>query len=248
MLNSLIQPFLKKNKCFILAYDQGSNKNPDVFKFQSQNPTYIFELAKNIKATGIILNKGIAEIYSKSNYKTPLIIKLDSKSETTQQPILTCSVKYAKKLNAKAIGYTVHFGSKYESEQLEIFSELAEEAHELNMAAILWTYIVDDSWNHVQNISALSFALRQAYELGADLVKIPTIENISDIQKLNTLVPNLPIAIRGGDIMENNAFLEWTKKTIDNGASGLIVGRNIWQKENPTEIGNKIHSIVFKKN
>jgi len=137
MINKLISPFFKHNKCFIVAYDHGSNKNPDIFKYQSQNPKYIFELAKNIQATGIILNKGIAEIYSKLNYTIPLIIKLDAKPETTQKPNLICSVKYAKKLNAKAIGYTIYFGSSYEAEQIKIFSEIVEEAHLLNMGVIL---------------------------------------------------------------------------------------------------------------
>jgi fructose-bisphosphate aldolase, class I len=137
MLKNLIQPFLKKDKCFVLAYDHGSNKNPEIFKFNSANPTYIFELAKNINATGIVLNKGIAEIYSKTSYKTPLIIKLDTKSESTNKPVLICSVEYAKQLGAKAIGYTIYFGSEFESEQIKEFSELVEKAHSLNMAAIL---------------------------------------------------------------------------------------------------------------
>jgi class I fructose-bisphosphate aldolase len=137
MISKLIKPFLKNEKCFILAYDQGSCKNPSIFKFQSKNPKYIFELAKNISATGIVLNKGIAEIYSQTNYKTPLIIKLDTKSESTNKPTLICSVEYAKKLGAKAIGYTIYFGSEYESEQIKIFAELAEKAHSLNMGVIL---------------------------------------------------------------------------------------------------------------
>jgi fructose-bisphosphate aldolase, class I len=137
MIKKLILPFLKNEKCLILAYDHGLGKNHEVFKFQSKNPKYIFELAKNIQATGIILNKGIAEIYCQSNYKTPLIIKLNSKSEKTNEPILTCSVKYAHKLGAKAVGYTIYFGSEYESEQIEVASNLIEEAHNLNMAIII---------------------------------------------------------------------------------------------------------------
>jgi len=143
MIKKYIDPFFKNNKCFILAYDHGSNKNTAIFKNESSNPKYIFELAKNINATGIILNKGLAEIYRENKYTTPLIIKLDAKSENTQKPILICSVNYAQKLGAKAIGYTIYFGSEYESEQLKIFSELAEQAHQSNMGVILWAYIVN---------------------------------------------------------------------------------------------------------
>ena len=248
MINKLISPFFKHNKCFIVAYDHGSNKNPDIFKYQSQNPKYIFELAKNIQATGIILNKGIAEIYSKLNYTIPLIIKLDAKPETTQKPNLICSVKYAKKLNAKAIGYTIYFGSSYEAEQIKIFSEIVEEAHLLNMGVILWAYTVDTNWKHISDINKLSFAIRQAYELGADLIKISLLENLSKLNFLKSLVPNLPIAIRGGEIIDNDKLFDQTKELIKQNADGLIIGRNLWQKENAIEIGKTLNSIIFKTN
>jgi len=244
MINKLISPFFKNNKAFIVAYDHGANKNPDVFKYQSQNPKYIFELAKNIQATGIILNKGVAEMYNQS---IPLIIKLDAKSENTQKPILTCSVDYAKKLGAKAIGYTINFGSEYESEQIKIFSELVEKAHSLNMGVIVWVYTVDSSWHTIFDFKKLCFALRQVYEIGADLAKISLLEE--DMKKfglIKTVVPNLPIAIRGGEELDDedliNKINNLTKQNID----GLIIGRNLWQKEHATEIGKKIHSIIFK--
>lgn len=248
MIKKLILPFLKNEKCLVLAYDHGLGKNPEVFKFQSKNPKYIFELAKNIQATGIILNKGIAEIYSQSNYKTPLIVKLNSKSEKTNEPILTCSVKYAHKLGAKAVGYTIYFGSEYESEQIEIASNIIEEAHSLNMAVIIWTYIVNSSWEYIQDFNYLSFALRQVYEIGADMVKMPAIENLSALQKLNEIVPNLPIAIRGGNSINNENLLNWANNVMKNKGNGIIIGRNIWQKENAVEIGKKLHNIIFNKN
>lgn len=248
MIKKLILPFLKNEKCLVLAYDHGLGKSPEVFKFQSKNPKYIFELAKNIQATGIILNKGIAEIYSQSNYKTPLIVKLNSKSEKTNEPILTCSVKYAHKLGAKAVGYTIYFGSEYESEQIEIASNIIEEAHNLNMAVIIWTYIVNSSWEYIQDFNYLSFALRQVYEIGADMVKMPAIENLSDLQKLNEIVPNLPIAIRGGNSINNENLLDWANNVVKNKGNGIIIGRNIWQKENAVEIGKKLHNIIFNKN
>ncbi len=245
MINQFIQPFLKHNHCFILAYDHGSNKPPEIFKYQSQNPLYIFELAKNIQATGIVLNKGIAEIYSQSNYKTPLIVKLDTKLESTNQPILTCSVEYAKKLGAKAIGYTIYFGSEYESEQIKIFAELVEKAHSLNMATILWSYVVFPSWEINDNIEKQMFAFRQSYELGADLIKINSPKGSLDLSIIHSLIPNLPIAMRGGEVIDDLSLINWVKDSLKRGVDGFIIGRNLWQKENATEIGKEIHKIIF---
>ncbi|MDD3808211.1 MAG: hypothetical protein PHG49_01445 [Candidatus Pacebacteria bacterium] len=40
------------------------------------------------------------------------------------------------------------------------------------------------------------------------MVKMPAIENLSDLQKLNEIVPNLPIAIRGGNSINNENLLD----------------------------------------
>lgn len=245
MINKFIQPFLKNNKCFILAYDHGSSKSPDIFKYQSSNPIYIFELAKNIQATGIVLNKGIAEIYSQHNYKTPLIVKLDTKSNINSQPIITCSPEYAKKLGAKAIGYTIYFGSIYENEQIKIFADLVEKAHALNMAAILWAYCVQPDWKVDENIENLTLAFRKSYELGADLIKINNPKGSLDLSKLHSLMPNLPIAMRGGEVTDDPVLINWIKDSLKKGVDGFIIGRNLWQKENATEIGKEIHKIIF---
>jgi len=247
MLTKLIAPFLKNNKCLIVAYDHGSNKNPEIFKNQSTNPTYIFELAKNINATGLILNKGIAEIYSQTTYKTPLIIKLDTKSDNTNIPTLTCSVEYAKKLGAKAIGYTIYFGSEYEAQQIKIFSELVEKAHSLNLGVILWSYVVLPSWQIDNDIENLLFAYRQSYELGADLIKIHNPSNSINLKQLHSIIPNLPIAMRGGEPTDSEDLITWIKESLNKGVDGFIIGRNLWQKENATEIGKEIHKIIFGK-
>ncbi len=247
MLRKLIQPFLKNEKCLIVAYDYGSNKNPEIFKYQSSNPTYIFELAKNINATGLVLNKGIAEIYSQTNYKTPLIIKLDIESENTNIPILICSVEYAKKLGAKGIGYTIYFGSEFETQQIKEFSVLVEQAHSLNMAVILWAYVVLPSWKVDNEPNNLIFAFRQAYELGADLVKIHNPNGSVDISFLHSIIPNMPISMREGEPTDSSNLLTWVKDSINKGIDGFIIGHNLWQKENATELGKEIHKITFGK-
>ncbi len=246
MINKFVQPLIKNNKCFILAYDHGSNKPPEIFKQHSQNPLYIFELAKSIQATGIVLNKGIAEIYAQHNYKTPLIVKLDTKPDNTNTPVVTCSVEYAKKLGAKAIGYTIYFGSEYESEQIKIFSELAEKAHSLNMAVILWSYVVTPAWKTDDNVENLMFAFRQSYELGADLIKINNPSGSIDLAKLHALTPNLLVAMRGGEPTDSPDLITWVTESLNKGIDGFIIGRNLWQKENATDVGREIHKIIFK--
>ncbi|MFQ3319579.1 MAG: class I fructose-bisphosphate aldolase, partial [Natronomonas sp.] len=37
------------------------------------------------------------------------------------------------------------------------------------------------------------------------------------------------------------------KETIDAGGSGLAVGRNVWQRENPTQILDALEKVIFEE-
>ncbi len=246
MLKKYIKPFLKNNKCFILAYDRGISKSTDDFKYQSQNPLFIYNLAKTIKATGIILNKGLAEIFYENHWmQVPLVIKLDYKNKAQQTIVQTCSVAYAKKLGAKAVGYTIYFGSKFESEQIKNFSSIVEQAHQEKMGVILWAYTVEDDFSTCQDVAKIKNSLRASLELGADLIKLSKIGSLDKIAEIKSVVPNLLIALRGGDLTSEADFVEYIKKGIKNEIDGFIIGRNIWQQEKATEIGQKIHQTIF---
>ncbi|MDD4784180.1 MAG: hypothetical protein PHY32_01025, partial [Candidatus Pacebacteria bacterium] len=54
-----------------------------------------------------------------------------------------------------------------------------------------------------ENVENLNLAFRKSYELGADLIKINNPNGLLDISKLHALIPNLPIAIRGGEVTDN---------------------------------------------
>lgn len=247
MLSKYINSFFKKNRCFILAYDQGLGKPTSIFKNQSQNPLYIYNLAKTINATGIVLNKGVAEIfYSNSWNQVPIILKLDFKHHSQESIIQTCSVNYAKMIGAKAIGYTIYFGSNFEQEQIKNFATIAEEAHKLKMGVVLWAYTVEKDFSICQDNEKIKNNTRTAFELGADLIKMQNINNPKDIAIIKAIAPNLPIGIRGGELTNKENILNYIQDAIDNQADGFIIGRNIWQNDDPIAIGQKIHNIIFK--
>lgn len=248
MLKKYIQPFLKNNKCFIMAYDQGLGKPTNIFKHQSQNPLYIYNLAKSIKATGVVLNKGVAEIFFQNRWnKIPIIIKLDHKTSDNQTTIQTCSVEYAKALGAKAIGQTIYFGSSLEKEQIKEFAKNCEQAHKLKMGCILWAYSVEGDFTPCQNVEQIKNNIRICFELGADLIKLPKINDLNFLKQIKSMSPNLPIALRGGELLTKDEFTDYVTLGLQNDANGFIIGRNIWQQENAIEFGQKLHKLIFSK-
>jgi putative autoinducer-2 (AI-2) aldolase len=86
----------------------------------------------------------------------------------------------------------------------------------------------------------LGLACRVAAELGAHVVKTYYCE---DFQKVVDGCP-VPVIIAGGKKLEELDALRLTFDAINNGASGVDMGRNIWQSENPVAMIKAVRAIV----
>ena len=84
-------------------------------------------------------------------------------------------------------------------------------------------------------------------ELGADLIKLPKINDLNFLKEIKSMSPNLPIALRGGELLTKEEFTDYITLGLQNDANGFIIGRNIWQQENATEFGQKLHKLIFSK-
>jgi len=250
-----IQPILKNNKCFILAYDHGFVHGGSDFNNKNCDINFIFDLALQGGFTGIVLHKGLAEYFRDSKYfnKVPLIVKLNS---STSLPINTqidtaklCSVIYAKKLGAVAVGYTIYLGSENENKMFEEFSDIQEQAHALNMGAIAWIYPKEKKnilETNQKNDFITQYATRIGLELGADMIKIKNNATKEGLKRAIELAKPVKVVLAGGEKIDDKQFLEITKQFIDIGGSGLIVGRNIWQRNNAVEFSKQIKQIILE--
>tara|TARA_R110000850_G_scaffold8950_21_gene32992 strand:- start:6151 stop:6936 length:786 start_codon:yes stop_codon:yes gene_type:complete len=95
-------------------------------------------------------------------------------------------------------------------------------------------------------VENISFTTRAAAELGADIVKtaFPTDGTVDEFK---SIVDNcfVPIIVLGGAAMgDDEALLSMVKKAIDGGASGIAVGRNVWQHAQPAKIAAALQAIV----
>ena len=167
-------PFLKNGRTLIIAYDQGLEHGPSAdFDMRNVDPAFIVDIANKGGFTALALQKGTAEKYYDG--KTPLILKLNGKSTLPKgEPISRqhCSVKYAEMLGAKAVGYTIFLGSGHESEMVQEWGRIQEEAHERGMAAILWVYPRGSAVASDTTPDIVAYAARAGLEFGADIVKI----------------------------------------------------------------------------
>jgi class I fructose-bisphosphate aldolase len=86
--------------------------------------------------------------------------------------------------------------------------------------------------------------VRQAVELGADIIKADPTDDVSVYYQVVQIAGNIPVLVRGGGKAPDSEILERTEKLIQQGASGIVYGRNIIQHVNPAGMTRALMAIV----
>jgi putative autoinducer-2 (AI-2) aldolase len=90
----------------------------------------------------------------------------------------------------------------------------------------------------------LGLASRMAAEIGAHMVKTYYCE---DFKKVTTATP-VPIVIAGGKKIPEKDALQMAANAVGDGASGVDMGRNIFQSEDPVAMIQAVRSVVHENN
>jgi class I fructose-bisphosphate aldolase len=87
--------------------------------------------------------------------------------------------------------------------------------------------------------------VRQAVELGADIIKADPTDNPLDYHRVIE-VARVPVLVRGGGKAEDMEILQRTEQLIGQGAAGIVYGRNVIQHTNPAGITRALMAIVHE--
>ena len=88
--------------------------------------------------------------------------------------------------------------------------------------------------------------VRQAVELGADIIKADPTDDVSDYHEVVEIAGRIPVLVRGGGRAPDNEILDRTEKLIQQGAAGIVYGRNIIQHDNPAGMTRALMAIVHE--
>lgn len=86
--------------------------------------------------------------------------------------------------------------------------------------------------------------VRQAVELGADLVKADPPDDPADLPRVVTAAGDVPVLVRGGGKADEAEILRRTHAVMKQGARGIVYGRNVIQHPNPTAMTRAFMAIV----
>lgn len=86
--------------------------------------------------------------------------------------------------------------------------------------------------------------VRQACELGADIIKADPTDDVSVYRRVVEIAGRIPVLVRGGGRASDDEILGRTEVLMQQGAAGIVYGRNIIQHPNPAGMTRALMALV----
>jgi DhnA family fructose-bisphosphate aldolase class Ia len=86
--------------------------------------------------------------------------------------------------------------------------------------------------------------VRQAAELGADIIKADPCTDIGEYHRVIEIAQGLPVLVRGGGRVSDTDILARTADLMKQGARGIVYGRNVIQHANPGGMTRALMAVV----
>jgi fructose-bisphosphate aldolase, class I len=253
----LYQHGLGNGTALFLPYDQGFEHGPrDFFANPAAgDPSYIVRLAVEGGFNGIALQVGLAEkFYWAYAGEVPLILKLNGKTDIPADARalspLHASVEDAVRLGADAVGYTLYVGTPEQEKDFDQYRQVRADAQRLGMPLIVWAYPRGEAIaakGGKDSFYAVHYAARVASEVGADVVKVnfphpekragvpeaydAEFSSQAAVDAVVRAANRTLVLISGGAKAGDEAMLDKAAQSMEAGATGLIFGRNVWQRQ-----------------
>ncbi len=88
--------------------------------------------------------------------------------------------------------------------------------------------------------------VRQAVELGADIIKADPTDDVSIYHKIVETAGGIPVLVRGGGRVSDEVILQRTADLLAQGARGIVYGRNIIQHPKPAAMTRALMAILHE--
>lgn len=258
-LNRLFAP---DGKCFDVAVDHGFfgersfltdiedmhqvvqtliEANPDAIQLSIGNAPVLQNIPGKSKPA-LVLRTDIANVYGKS-----LPRKLYSR-------IIGNAVEQALRLDAACVVVNL-FNLPEQPEVYEACIEnicaLKPACEQFGMPLMIEPLVMKDNasaggYMVDGDIDKILPLVRQAIELGADIIKADPCDDVSQYPRVIQVAGGKPVLVRGGGKVSDAEILQRTYDLMQQGAKGIVYGRNVIQHKNPAGMTRALMAIVHE--
>lgn len=241
--------FREDGKALIFAMDHAS-----AFGLMAglEQPGRVISQVRAGGADAILTTYGIAAQFAPEIGTLGLILRVDGGNSLLAKergPMqLLYDVYDALRLGADAVGTMGMPGSRFEGETLPYLSELVAQCAEWNVPVLAEMlpggFENPGEWWTPENIG---HACRIGAELGVDFIKTNYTGDVASFRRIVQQV-YVPIVVLGGSKSQDpRDLLNSIYEAMQAGASGVAVGRNIYQYAAPDKITAAIAAIVHQE-
>ncbi len=194
-------------------------------------------------ADALMLTRGILRTCVDPEASIPVVLRVSGGTSIIGPSLadegLTTSFEEAIRLNVSAVTLSIFVGTDYERETLLSLSELVDEGEKYGIPVLAVTAVGKELKK--RDARFLSLCCRIAAELGAHYVKTYYCD---EFEKVVEGCP-VPVVIAGGPQLDTfKDTLQLAHDAISKGASGVDMGRNIWQADHPVAAIRAVRGVV----
>src|SRR5256712_9510742 len=197
-------------------------------------------------ADAVMVTRGVVRTSIDPGASVPIVLRVSGGASVLNEDLsnekITTSMKEAVRLNASAVALSIFVGAAHEHDSLVNLGKLVDEGEEAGIPVLAVTAVGKEL--EKRDARYLGLACRIASEFGAHFVKTYYCE---DFSKVVESCP-VPLVVAGGPKLETELDgLELAYDSIQDGAKGVDMGRNIWQSTNPVGMIRGIRAVVHER-
>jgi 3-hydroxy-5-phosphonooxypentane-2,4-dione thiolase len=154
---------------------------------------------------------------------------------------IAMDIEDAIRLNAAALAVQIFIGGEFETQSVHNLTRLVDLGNRYGLAVLGVTAV---GKNMTRDAKYLRLACRIAAELGAHIVK--TYYVAEGFETVTASCP-VPVVMAGGKKLPELDALTMAHRAVEEGASGVDMGRNIFQSDAPVAMIQAVRKVVHER-
>jgi class I fructose-bisphosphate aldolase len=257
-LNRLFNP--KSNRCFDVAIDHGFFNEHD-FLSGIENMRQTIDVLVAAAPDAIQLTVGLAPLLQElpGRHKPSLVLRSDVANvygkdlpRTLFSRMIHSPVEQALRLDATCVVvnlFRIPNQPEVTDQCIQNILNIKPECDRYGMPLMIEPLVFQPNKNTGGymvdgDLTKILPLVRQAVELGADIIKADPTEEVKSYGKVVEISGRIPVLVRGGGRAPDGEILQRTEALIKQGVAGIVYGRNVIQHVNPAGMTKALMAIV----
>lgn len=229
----------QSNRTVMLAFDHGYFQGPTTGLERID-----LSIAPLFEETDVLMcTRGVLRSQVPAATNKPVVLRASGGNSILSELSNECvavAMEDALRLNVCAVAAQVYIGSEFEHQSINNIIKLVDAGARYGMPTLAVTGVGKEM---ARDARYFSLASRIAAEMGAQFVKTYYVDQ--GFEKVTASCP-VPIVIAGGKKLPEHEALEMCWRAIDQGASGVDMGRNIFQSSAPLAMLKAVKKVVHE--